>query len=159
MRTKKDRRQLASSLPVGATLIRFVLACTAVLLVFGCAKLTASVPPGTELSKVKSFYVVRLPPDNRGINQLIREDLATRGLDATTGPESARPNAVDVIVTYEDRWMWDITMYMLSLSISFRHPETNTFLASGQSYRPSLERKEPREMVKEILDEIFKTGK
>jgi len=159
MRTQKDRRQLASSLPVGATLIRFVLACTAVSLVFGCARLTTSVPSGTDLSKLKSFYVIRLVPDERGINQLIRNDLATLGLAATTGPESARPEPVDVIVTYEDRWMWDITMYMLSLNISFRHPETNTFLASGQSYRPSLERKEPREMVKEVLDEIFKTGK
>jgi len=159
MRTQKERQQLTSFLPVGATLIRLVLACTAVLLVTGCAKLTASVPPGTELSKLRSFHVVHLPPDNRGINQLIREDLATRGLEATTGPESARPQAVDVIVTYEDRWMWDLTMYMLSLNITLRHPETNTLLASGQSYRPSLERKEPREMVKEVLDEIFKTGK
>ena len=159
MRTQQDKRQFISSRPVRATLTRFLLACTAVLLVSGCAKLTASVPPGTELSKLRSFYVVRLPPDNRGINQLIREDLATRGLEATTGPDTARPNAVDVIVTYEDRWMWDIAMYMLSLNITLRHPETNTLLASGQSYRPSLERKEPREMVKEVLDEIFKTGK
>jgi len=159
MRTDKDTWQLVSSVTAQATLIRFVLACTAVLLVFGCAKLTASVPSGTDLTKPKSFYVIRLVQDERGINQLIRNELATRGLEATTGPESARPKAVDVIVTYEDRWMWDITMYMLSLSISFRHPETNTFLASGQSYRPSLERKEPREMVKEVLDEIFKTGK
>ena len=159
MRTQQDKRQLICTHPVRATLIRFVFACTAVLLVSGCAKLTASVPPGTELSKLRSFYVVRLPPDNRGINQLIRDDLATRGLEATTGPESARPHAPDVIVTYEDRWMWDITMYMLSLNITFRHPETNTLLASGQSYRPSLERKEPHEMVKEVLDEIFKTGK
>lgn len=159
MRIQEDRRQLVGSLPARATLTRFVLACTAVLLVFGCAKLTASVPSGTDISKLKSFYVVRLVQDERGINQLIRNELATRGLEATTGPESARPQTVDVIVSYEDRWMWDITMYMLSLSITFRHPETNTFLASGQSYRPSLERKEPLEMVKEVLDEIFKTGK
>ena len=159
MGSQKDRWRLVSSLPVRATLIRFVLACTAVLLVLGCAKLTASVPSGSDLTRLKSFYVIRLVQDERGINQLIRNDLATRGLEATTGPESARPQAVDVIVTYEDRWMWDITMYMLSLNISFRNPETNTFLASGQSYRPSLERKEPREMVKEVLDEIFKTGK
>lgn len=159
MSTQEERRQLVSPHSARATLIRFVLACTAVLLVFGCAKLTASVPSGTDISKLKLFYVVRLVQDERGINQLIRDELATRGLEATTGLEAARPQAVDVIVTYEDRWMWDMTMYMLSLSITFRHPETNTFLASGQSYRPSLERKEPREMVKEVLDEIFKTGK
>jgi hypothetical protein len=140
-------------------LIRFALASTALLLVCGCAKLTASVPAGADLGNLKSFYVVRHDRDGRGINEFIRDDLATRGVTATTGPESARPTGVDTIVTYEDRWMWDMTMYMLSLNISFRDGRTNAFLASGQSYRPSLERKEPREMIKEVLDEIFKSGK
>lgn len=159
MRREQDRWQLVSSVSARATLFRVVLACMAVSLVFGCAKLTASVPSGTDLSKLRSYYVVRLTQDDRGVNIVIRDELATRGLEATTGPDSERPKTADVIVTYEDRWMWDITMYMLSLSITFRHPETNTFLASGQSYRPSLERKEPREMVKEVLDEIFKASK
>jgi len=144
-----------------AALVRFALAGTALLLVFGCslAKLTASVPAGAELGKLKSFYVVRHERDGRGINELIRNDLVTRRLEATTGPEAGRPKTVEAIVTYEDQWMWDITMYMLSLNVSFRHPETNTLLASGQSYRPSLERKEPRDIVKEVLDEIFKGAK
>lgn len=139
--------------------VRFALAGTVLLFVSGCAKLTASVPAGTELGKVKSFYVVRHDRDGRAINELIRDDLARRGVAATTGSESARPKAVDAIVTYEDRWQWDITMYMLSLNISFRDGTTNTLLASGQSYRPSIERKEPREMIKEVLDEIFKGSK
>jgi len=62
--------------------------------------------------------------DGRGINELIRDDLATRGVTVTTGRESARPTPVDTIVTYEDRWMWDVTMYMLSLTISFRDGTT-----------------------------------
>ncbi len=139
--------------------VRFALIGTALIFLFGCAKLTASVPAGTELGKLKSFYVVRHERDGRGINELIRVDLERRGVTATTGPESARPTTVDTIVTYEDRWMWDVTMYMLSLNISFRDGTNNTLLASGQSYRPSLERKEPPYVVKEVLDEIFKAAK
>ncbi len=136
-----------------------ILAGIALLSVFGCAKLTSSVVPGTDLGKLNSFYVVRHDRDGRGINQVISDELTKRGFQVTTGPESSKPKTVDAIVTYEDRWQWDITMYMLSLTISIRHPETNELLASAQSYRPSLQRKEPREMAKEVIDEIFKTGK
>ena len=139
--------------------LRFTVLGTALLLVFGCAKLTASVPAGTDLGKLKSFYVVRHERDGRGVNALIRDELTRRGVTVTTGPESERPTTVDTIVTYEDRWMWDMAMYMLSLNISFRDGTTNALLASGQSYRPSLERKEPPAVVKEVLDEIFKTAK
>ena len=158
MRPEMVRQQRVSH-AVRMALVRFGLVGTALLIVVGCAKLTASVPDGAELGKLKSFYVVRHERDGRGINELIRNDLATRGVTATTGPESARPTTVDTIVTYEDRWMWDMTMYMLSLNISFRDGTNNALLASGQSYRPSLERKEPPAVVKEVLDEIFKTAR
>jgi len=158
MRPETVRQQWLSH-AIRVALVRIALAGTALLFVSGCAKLTASVPTGAELGKLKSFYVVRHEGDGRGINELIRDAVATRGVTATTGPESARPTTVDTIVTYEDRWMWDITMYMLSLNISFRDGTNNALLASGQSYRPSLQRIEPREMIKEVLDEIFKTGK
>ena len=139
--------------------LRFTLLGTALLLMFGCAKLTASVPAGTDLGKLKSFYVVRHERDGREVNALIRDELAKRGVTVTTGSESARPTTVDTIVTYEDRWMRDMAMYLLSLNISFRDGNTNALLASGQSYRPSLERKEPPAVVKEVLDEISKTPK
>jgi len=138
---------------------RFFLVAATLLLAFGCAKLTATVPAGAELGKLKSFYVVRHERDGRGINELIRDDLASRGVTVTTGSEPARPKPVDAIVTYEDHWQWDVTMYMLSLNISVRDGASNALLASGQSYRPSLVRIAPREMVKEVLDEIFKRGR
>jgi len=159
MKTEKVAQSCLSH-SIRVTLVRCVLAGVALLLAFGCAKVTASVPPGTELGKLKSFYVVRHDRDGRGINELIRNDLATRGVTATTGSESARPKVVDAIVTYEDRWGWDITMFMLSLTVSVRDGSTNVLLASGQSSRSSvLVRAEPREMVKEAFDAIFKSGK
>lgn len=74
---------------------------------------------------------------------------------ATTGPESMAPEDIDVIVTYKDKWMWDITMYMIELTISFREPGTDYPLAEGNSYRTSLTRKPPDEMVDEILTNVF----
>jgi hypothetical protein len=55
--------------------------------------------------------------------------------------------------------MWDITMYMLQLSIQIRDGKDRTVLATGQSLRPSLVRKSPEGMVEEVLGEIFKGAK
>ena len=75
--------------------------------------------------------------------------------DVTTGPEAAAPAAVDAVVTYRDKWMWDITMYMIELSITLRNPENDYPLAVGNSYHTSLTRLSPEEMVKEVLANIF----
>ena len=63
------------------------------------------------------------------------------------------------MLTYVDRWMWDITMYMLELTVHVRNPETNASLAVGNSYHTSLSRKSPVEMVEEVLNNIFKNPK
>lgn len=51
--------------------------------------------------------------------------------------------------------MWDITMYMLELTITLRDPVNNTPLAVGNSLHSSLTRKSPEEMVDEVLTNIF----
>ena len=62
---------------------------------------------------------------------------------------------VDAVVTYSDRWMWDFTMYMLSLDITLRDGRTGFPMAVGQSMHASLTRKSPEEMVREVLGNIF----
>jgi hypothetical protein len=49
------------------------------------------------------------------------------GCSATHGTTQSPPRQVDAVVTYTDRWMWDITMYMLRLdkhtrNLVTRHP-------------------------------------
>jgi hypothetical protein len=51
--------------------------------------------------------------------------------------------------------MWDITMYMLELTITMSDAKTDFTLASGNSYHTSLTRKSPEEMVAEVLGNIF----
>ncbi len=128
-------------------------------LVEGCSTLQATKAPGADLSRLKTFYVQRLPADERGIEQLIAKELIKTGYVSSFGSQENPSSPVDAIMTYQDKWMWDITMYMLQLSIQVRDGKDRTVLATGQSYRPSLERKSPEGMVAEVLGEIFEGAK
>src|SRR5712675_1516730 len=86
----------------------------------GCAvnRATANVSPDADIGKVKSFYVVKSQGDERAIDKLISDNLQKRGFRVTGGPQTASaPAGVDAVVTYIDKWMWDITMYMLELTV------------------------------------------
>ncbi|RTE65969.1 hypothetical protein EH243_09815 [Amphritea opalescens] len=132
-----------------------------VMLLAGCAntKLISDVDPQVDISKMKSFHVVKFEKDNRGIEKLIANKLNSMGLDASSGTNKTPSHPVDVIVEYQDKWMWDLTMYMLELNINFRDPETNYQFATGRSFRTSLARKSPEEMVDEVLNDIFRANK
>jgi hypothetical protein len=122
----------------------------------GCSQqLSGAVEPGVSLSGVKTYYVVR--DKETDVTTAIQKDLTARGLVATCGPESATPPAADCKVIATDKWMWDLTMYPLEVKLEVVNARTGALMASGRSYRTSLVRKSPDEMVKEIFDKIFMT--
>jgi len=127
------------------------------ILLSGCSKavLKSDSDPNTDISGIKSFYVRKLPADNRGIEAKIASQLNEFGYQATSGSNQLPPQAVDAIVTYTDHWMWDITMYMLELNIQFHDPQTDYVFASGNSYRTSLVRKPPEYMIEEVLRKML----
>ena len=61
----------------------------------------------------------------------------------------------DAIVTYVDKWRWDITMYLLELTITLRDPKTEMPLAEGNSFHTSLTRMSQTEMVNEVVNHIY----
>ena len=130
-----------------------------VLLLFssGCAhqSLHSDVDPSSNIDQFSTFYVARFPSDNRGIEELISRELMGMGKQVTWGDSQEPPAEVDVLVTYADKWMWDITMYMIELSVDLRDPVTGYVMAAGRSYRTSLVRKSPEDMVSEVLSDIF----
>lgn len=123
----------------------------------GCVStnLTGEVAADVDLSAITSFHVVKLDADERGIEKVIAEELGKRGFEVSSGLATDAPAGADAMVTYQDSWMWDITMYMLEINIQFRDAESEVILASGSSYRTSLARKEPAFMINEVLTEIF----
>jgi hypothetical protein len=142
--------------------IIFILALlTGISLMSGCAvnQATASVTPGTDLKAMKSFYVVKAAEEKRDTNQLIVDFLTKKGYAATTGPELTPPYNADGVVTYIDKWFWDITMYMLELTINVRNPKDNFPVAVGNSLHTSLTRLSPPEMVGEVMSNIYKEAK
>jgi hypothetical protein len=143
---------------VYARLVLSVLILSVVALSPGCAvnRATATVSPDTDLTKVKTYYVVQQPKDQRGIEKLISDNLTARGLSARSGPETpATPAGVDAVVTYVDKWMWDMTMYLLELTVTVRNPTNNYPMATANSFHTSFTRKSPPEMVDEVLTNIF----
>ena len=126
-----------------------------VLFSSGCTvnRATATLEPTADLASIKSIYVT-LAPDDWGTKLLIENKLESMGFIVKTGVD--RPSDVDAIVTYIEKWMWDITMYMLELTVTVRDPNSDFPLASGNSYHTSLSRLTPEEMVDEVISNIFK---
>lgn len=138
-----------------------LFAAGALQMTSGCAvnRATATVTPGADISAAKTFYVAKRTSDERDIQDLVQAGLAKRGYSARVGADESSPPGVDVLVTYVDRWMWDITMYMVELTIVFRNPANKFPLATGNSFHTSLTRKSPVEMVDEVLGNIFDKAK
>lgn len=125
-------------------------------IISGCAnRATGDVNPTTNLLALKTMYVKKDPEDARGINNLIAEKLRSKGVAVMTGAENS-PSGVDAVVTYVDKWMWDITMYMIELTITIRDPKNDFPLASGNSLHTSLTRLSPKNMCNEVIDNIYK---
>lgn len=109
-----------------------------------------------DLKTLKSFYVVHNPDDTGDLDNTIKDTFVSMGLQASTGSANEMPQNVDALVNYEFHWFWDITNYLLMLKILVRDAHTDWPLAMGESVRPSLARKSPEEMSKEILEPLFK---
>ena len=122
----------------------------------GCAinRATATADPSLRWDGIKTLHVKSLEGEDGSVRKLIVEKFRTSGFAVTTDPEPA--GTPDALVTYRDRWMWDITMYLLELTISLHDPRTDVAVASGNSMHTSLTRKSAKEMVDEVVDNILK---
>ena len=70
---------------------------------------------------------------------------------SAAGPELPRDSYnTDLFVTYVDKWMWDITLYLLELTITLESSELAA-LGRRQLLRHILDRKSRDEMVDEVL--------
>jgi len=134
--------------------IRLLLAAVAVsVFASGCAvnRATATVDPSANLDKLRVVQVRKLEGEDGTIQKLIASNLRKRGYEVSEDAKS--PEKVDAVVTYVDKWMWDITMYMIELTVTVRD-RSNFPLATGNSLHTSLTRKSPAEMVDEVVGNI-----
>ena len=125
----------------------------------GCAvnRATATADPSLRWGAIKALHVKRLEGEDGSVRKLLVDKFRASGFAVTTDPDPA--GQPDAVVTYRDRWMWDITMYLLELTVTLHDSSTDVAVASGNSFHTSLTRKSPKEMVDEVVDNILKNRK
>lgn len=112
--------------------------------------------PGFNPRAISPSHVVKLEADGRGVEKKIAAGLQLRGVKTTIGSQAQLPASAKTYVTYHDKWMWDMTMYMLQLNIKVYDAKTNQLLASAMSERTSMVRKTEEGMVDEVLNMIYR---
>lgn len=109
-----------------------------------------------KLASMRTFYVRKHADDDYGVGEDIATQLRQMGYSATAGSAQKSPRKVDGVISYMDRWVWDMTMYMLSLDLQVRDPGSDVILANAKTVRSSLIRKPQEEMARETLTKLLK---
>ncbi|PLY04661.1 MAG: hypothetical protein C0625_16025 [Arcobacter sp.] len=124
-----------------------------VLIFSGCSikDTNAKLVPNSELKSKNIFYVVLLESDKRNIAKMIADTLVEKGYSASSGTLENLPKDSDVVVTYEDRWMWDLTNYLIQFDMQFRNAKNFYPYVAGETIRTSVVRKSPKEMAEETI--------
>lgn len=117
--------------------MRRLLGVLATMLSFGCvsqSSLDGFRLPAEARRGGATFAVLHQPADGRRLDRTIAESLKARGFGAAA--DETAP--VDYVVSYLDRWQWDMRMYLIDLRIDVRDAKTNVLVATGRSYQTSL---------------------
>ncbi len=133
-----------------------VLLLFALVFTSGCAsKLSSNITPSANVDDLGNIYVVRFEPDGRNLHNIIAEELELLGHTAKSGEIEDKPANTNTVVTYSDRWMWDITMYLLAIDLQVFDVDKGVPIGSIHNMRTSLIRKTPRGMIRGALYEFF----
>jgi hypothetical protein len=145
-----------------ARVAKLALASLVMLPLSNCVhQSTRQIAPSTsehQVAKMRSFYVRKHADDDYKLGEDIVAQLQEMGYRATTGSAASPPTKVDGVITYMDRWTWDITMYMISLDMQLREPVSDFSLVTAKTMRSSAVRKSQKEMVRETLTKLLKNS-
>jgi hypothetical protein len=108
------------------------------LLGLACAGSSATPLAGPPRAVGAVFYVENHGEDGRQLELVIARALQARGLDATGGAKGQRPENVDFLVNYEDRWAWDMRTYLREIQIHVRDAKSGEIVGTSRSHQDSL---------------------
>ena len=140
--------------------MRLPLLLLLTLLTIGCvgpdARYHTTKLPGNRVEAMKSFYVVNREGDRRNIEHAIAEQFIALGYEATSGASPPNdPSQYDAVVTYIERYTWDMSPYCIQLTLYLEDTRTGYITATGSSWRPSIIRKTPAGHAKLLLTELL----
>lgn len=83
----------------------------------------------------KRYAVVKIPEDYGDIGQALYDELALRGMKVQLTDESGNLHDFDILIRYEASWRWDVTWYLLALSVNVYESRTDALIAASARYR------------------------
>ena len=83
----------------------------------------------------KSFFVRHQPNDQRRLDHVLAEALRSRGFEVVDEPGQSS----DYVVSYIDKWYWDMRTYLVDFRVDIRDAESNILLGTGRSFQTSLD--------------------
>lgn len=137
-----------------STRITHIIIICVILLLSGCAnRAIVDKHPKFDLEAIHSIHIRNTDGGGDELIPVLTSKLIKLGYTVTSGDEVSQ--GADAILSYRDKWMWDITMYMIELTVTVKDKENGIVLATGNSMHTSLTRLSEKEMVSELLTNIF----
>lgn len=112
----------------------------AVLALFAVACAGKSATPLSEAARSEGavFWVENHGRDTRNLEEIIANALRARGLEASGGRQDARPADFDFLVTYVDRWSWDMRTFLAKITINIEDATSGQIVATSESHQDSM---------------------
>jgi len=126
----------------------------AALFLAGCSSVQGERLNDAARAPSATFFVEHQPKDTRHLDLQIGEALAAKGLTVTPRREDA-----SYVVTYVDRWSWDMRPFLRALKIEVRD-RNGTVVGSGLSKQDSLSAmgKSFRDVIDRAVGAMFQEG-
>ena len=108
------------------------------LVTLACAGQSANPLSPAAQEPSASFYVENHGNDARNLHLLIADTMRQQGLQVTSGARGGRPDNVTYIVSYTDRWAWDMRTYLARITIEARDSHSGAVVADSTKHQGSL---------------------
>lgn len=136
--------------------VSVLLLAAAVTLLSACSSVATHKNPKLDLSRYHRIYVESRLGDDHGLDRLIVGELKGLGYEVSSGPLTMKPDNLDALIFYEDRWEWDFKSYMIEFRLTMRDARRDQTLATGSAFHSSFINKTPAEMIHEVIAPIFR---
>ena len=139
----------------GALMKTFPLLLALACLLSACTSNYTWSDPKVDLTKRKFYFVEAELADGKNLHQAIASELRTLGYDSDSGYLTLIPSKADTVVSYQSRWTWDFTTYLIELNIQVRDVASGRILASSGYHRPALKGTSTEEVIRTTVAAIF----
>lgn len=134
----------------------FALFLLAAVLCVSCTSVTSRTAPGIDLGKYQRVFVLQPFNENHHVDELMVNELRRLGKTATSGPLTMMPEEAEIIVSYDARWTWDFTTYLIDLNAEVHTAHTKKKLAEARYFQPNARPKSAEIVAPALIDQLFR---